>query len=61
MYDTIEFEVKSSRIPVKQPKRRLYMPIKRADVFGDKTTKRKRVRSAEQRHAIKEQFDAYAD
>lgn len=47
MYDTIEFEVKPSRIPVKQPKRRIYMPIKRADVFGDKRKKRIRTRQAE--------------
>lgn len=61
MYNTIEFDVKPSRVVVKQPKKRLYMPALRASVFGDKTTKRKRVRSAEQRHAIKESFDAYAD
>jgi len=47
MYETIEFEVKPSRVPVKMPKRRIYMPIKRADVFGDKRRKRSRTRQAE--------------
>jgi hypothetical protein len=54
MYDTIEFEVKPSRIPVKMPKRRIYMPIKRAAVFGDKRTQRVRTRQAELVKAIKE-------
>ncbi len=54
MYDTIEFEVKPSRVPVKMPKRRIYMPIKRADVFGDKRKKRTRTRQAELAKAIKE-------
>lgn len=54
MFQTIEFEVKPSRVPVKKPKRRIYMPIKRADVFGDKRKKRTRTRQAELVKAIKE-------
>jgi hypothetical protein len=54
MFQTIEFEVKPSRIPVKQPKRRIYMPVKRADVFGDKRKKRTRTRQSELAKAIKE-------
>lgn len=54
MFEPIEFEVKPSRIPVKMPKRRIYMPIKRADVFGDKRKKRIRTRQAELAKAIKE-------
>jgi hypothetical protein len=55
MYDTIEFEVKDSRIAkVRQPKRRIYMPIKRAAVFGDKRRKRVRTRQAELVHVLRE-------
>jgi hypothetical protein len=54
MYDTIEFEVKPSRVPVKMPKRRIYMPVRRADVFGDKRKKRIRTRQAELVKAIRE-------
>lgn len=54
MYDTIEFEVKPSRIKVKQPKKRIYMPALRASVFGDKRKKRTRTRQAELVKAIKE-------
>lgn len=54
MFQTIEFEVKPSRVPVKQPRRRIFMPIKRADVFGDKRKKRTRTRQSELVKAIKE-------
>ena len=58
MIDTIEFEVKPSRIAVKQPKRRIYMPIKRADIFGDKRKKRIRTRQAESQKYIREMDNA---
>ena len=54
MESLIEFEVKPSRVLVKGPKRRIYFPIKRADVFGDKRKKRIRTRQAELSKAIKE-------
>jgi len=56
MYDTVEnpYEGKSIRITVKVPKRRLYMPVKRAVVFGDKRVKRVRTRNESVRKAIRE-------
>lgn len=55
MYDVIEFEMKDSRIAkVRQPKRRIYMPIKRAAVFGDKRKRRVRTRQAELANVIRE-------
>ena len=58
MIDTIEFEVKPSRVLVKGPKRRIYFPIKRADVFGDKRRKRSRTRQAESQKYIQEMDNA---
>lgn len=57
MIDTIEFQVKDSRIKVRQPKRRIFIPFKRADVFGDKRRKRTRTRQAQIAHIIKESYD----
>lgn len=56
MYDTTENlpEGKTIRIQVKVPKRRIYMPIKRADVFGDKRRKRTRTRQAQLAKHLKE-------
>ena len=54
MESVIEFEVKPSRVLVKGPKRRIYMPIKRADIFGDKRRKRSRTRQAETQKYIRE-------
>ncbi len=50
----LEFEMKDSRIKVRQPKRRIYMPIKRAAVFGDKRKRRVRTRQAELANVIRE-------
>ncbi len=54
MINTIEFEVKPSRMPVKMPKRRIYIPVRRADVFGDKRKKRTRTRQSEFVKSMKE-------
>ena len=39
---------------IKQPKKRTWMPKKRAETFEDKRTKRQRTRSAQRRAAISE-------
>lgn len=56
MYNTIDlgFDVKASRIVVKQPKKRTCFPALRATYFGDKRRKRTRTRQAELAKAIKE-------
>lgn len=41
-------------IRVKKTKPRIFVPIKRADVFGDKRTKRVRTRGEQLRKALKE-------
>ena len=50
----IEFEVKPSRVLVKVPKKRIYMPALRASVFGDKRRKRLKTRQAETQKYIRE-------
>jgi hypothetical protein len=54
MYNTIEFDVKETRVKIRQPKRRIYMAIRRSDVFQDRREKRERTRQAQLAKAIKE-------
>lgn len=45
---------KTFTVRIKAKKARLFIPVKRADVFGDKRTKRVRTRNDQSRMAIKE-------
>jgi len=45
---------KTFTVRIKAKKPRLFIPIKRADVFGDKRTKRVRTRNDQTRNAIRE-------
>lgn len=55
MYNTVEFNVKESRIKVKVVKKRVYMAPLRSVLFGDKRKKRTRTRQAELAKALKEE------
>ena len=54
MVDNVEFSVRENRIVVRMPKRRIFMEVRRAEVFADKRTKRERTRNTQLRKAISE-------